>query len=139
MTPDEERVARSDTVDAESAPAVPRLTAAPATGPIQVARRMFRLKAPPSAIDIDQAAELDRRPWQKPSGYLLSLILFVAIPTIASMIYLVFIASDQYVAEARFAIRTRSEQAKVRGFFERSWSYTGAGESERVYHRKLYS
>jgi capsular polysaccharide transport system permease protein len=105
MTPDEERVARSDTVEAESAPAMPRLTETPATGPIQIARRMFRVKAPPSAIGIDQAAELDRRPWQKPSGYLLSLILFVAIPTIASMIYLIFIASDQYVAEARFAVR----------------------------------
>jgi capsular polysaccharide transport system permease protein len=105
MAADEERVAGSDTAEAESAPAVQRLAAAPATGPVQVAPGMFGIEASPSAIDIDQAAELDRRPWRRPSGYLLSLILFVVIPAIVSMVYLIFIASDQYVAEARFAVR----------------------------------
>ena len=76
MSADEERVAGSDTAEAESAPAVQRLAAAPATGPVQVAPGMFGIEASPSAIDMDQAAELDRRPWRKPSGYLLSLILF---------------------------------------------------------------
>jgi capsular polysaccharide transport system permease protein len=117
MAPDQERVVRSDIVEAERAPAVPRLTAAPAAGPIEAARRMFRIKAPPSAIDVDQVGELDRRPWRKPSGYLLSLILFVGIPAIASMIYLIFVASDQYVAEARFAVRSSQfelDQSKMK-------------------------
>jgi capsular polysaccharide transport system permease protein len=117
MAPDEERVVRPDIVEAERAPAVPRLTATSATGPIQVARRMFRIKAPPSAIDVDQVGELDRGRWRKPSGYLLSLILFVVIPSVASIIYLIFIASDQFVAEARFAVRASQfelDQSKLK-------------------------
>jgi capsular polysaccharide transport system permease protein len=43
-------------------------------------------------------------PW--PNFYLLSFLLFVVIPAFLCIVYLVFIASDQYVAEARFAVRT---------------------------------
>jgi capsular polysaccharide transport system permease protein len=49
-------------------------------------------------------------PWRtalpRPPLYLLSFILLVVIPSLLSIVYLVFIASDQYVAEARFAVQT---------------------------------
>jgi capsular polysaccharide transport system permease protein len=41
-----------------------------------------------------------------PNFYLLSFFLFVIIPAFICTVYLVFIASDQYVVEARFAVRT---------------------------------
>ncbi len=39
-------------------------------------------------------------------GYLYSFLFLVVIPSISSILYLAFIASDQYVAEARFAVRS---------------------------------
>ncbi|WP_414129565.1 capsule biosynthesis protein [Rhizobium jaguaris] len=44
----------------------------------------------------------------KPPLRLLSFLLMVILPFLASLIYYVFIASDQYVAEARFAVRALS-------------------------------
>ncbi|WFU10125.1 capsule biosynthesis protein [Rhizobium sp. CB3090] len=44
----------------------------------------------------------------KPPLRLLSFLLIVILPFLASSIYYVFIASDQYVAEARFAVRALS-------------------------------
>jgi capsular polysaccharide transport system permease protein len=103
MELDENQIVRLAPVEVESAPSLPRLRATLATGPIQVARRLLRIKTTPTADG--EALVTDRRPWPRPSGYLLSLIIFVFIPTIASTIYLIFIASDQYVAEVRFAVR----------------------------------
>lgn len=40
------------------------------------------------------------------SGYLLSFIIFVALPALATVVYLLVLASDQYVAETKFALRT---------------------------------
>ncbi len=40
-----------------------------------------------------------------PNGYILSFIAIAVIPSLLSVLYLVFIASDQFVAEARFAVR----------------------------------
>jgi capsular polysaccharide transport system permease protein len=39
------------------------------------------------------------------NGYLWSFVLLVVVPTLVVTIYLSFVASDQYVAEARFAVR----------------------------------
>ncbi|AVA21098.1 MULTISPECIES: capsule biosynthesis protein [unclassified Rhizobium] len=44
----------------------------------------------------------------KPPLRLISFLLIVILPFLASLIYYVFIASDQYVAEARFAVRALS-------------------------------
>ncbi|MBB4570513.1 capsule biosynthesis protein [Rhizobium leucaenae] len=44
----------------------------------------------------------------KPPLRLLGFLLIVIVPFLASLIYYVFIASDQYVAEARFAVRALS-------------------------------
>ena len=100
MEPDEYPV-RLAPLDAEPPS---RLKSTFATGPLQIARRVLRLKTAPTTVG--EALVTDRRPWPRPSAYLLSLIVFVMIPTIASTVYLVFIASDQYVAEVRFAVRT---------------------------------
>ena len=42
----------------------------------------------------------------KPPSYGQSFIIFVVVPSLAALFYLVFLASDQYVSEARFAIRS---------------------------------
>ncbi len=42
----------------------------------------------------------------KPPMYLLTLWLTVIVPSIASILYLAFMASDQYIASARFAVRS---------------------------------
>lgn len=47
----------------------------------------------------------------RPPFYLLSLVLLVIAPSIAAQIYLAFIASDQYQASTRFAVRSASEQS----------------------------
>src|SRR5579872_6272944 len=66
------------------------------------------LKFTPSRLP--RLGEVGRRLGQvlerRPSGYLLSLITLVVIPSIMAVFYLAFIASDQYAAEARFAVRS---------------------------------
>ena len=58
------------------------------------------------------------------SGYWLSFALFVAAPALASVVYLMFVASDQYVAETKFALRTaQMETTKDKS----SAGQTGAG------------
>lgn len=47
----------------------------------------------------------------RPPIYLTTFILFVVLPSIASQIYLFFIASDQYQATTRFAVRSAVEQS----------------------------
>lgn len=42
----------------------------------------------------------------KPPSYGQTFVVFVIIPSLAALFYLIFLASDQYVAEARFAIRS---------------------------------
>lgn len=46
-----------------------------------------------------------RAPRTRPSFYLLSLIGLVVIPAFFTTFYLVYLASDQFIAEARFAVR----------------------------------
>ena len=43
---------------------------------------------------------------RRPSALLLSFIILVAVPSLLAQVYLAFIASDQFVAETRFAVRT---------------------------------
>jgi capsular polysaccharide transport system permease protein len=71
-----------------------------------VARRIFGLPSVPEG----QVEQIDRlrppsKPGKRPSLYLISFFIFVIIPTIAAVIYFLLIASDQYVAEARFAVK----------------------------------
>jgi len=68
----------------------------------------------------DDEATHGERPY---ASLIRSLCLFVLLPTLAGAIYFGLIASDRYVAEARYAIRTGS-QAPAGGFLE---NMLGAG------------
>lgn len=52
-----------------------------------------------------------RRTFAWPSGYKTSFVLLVIVPSLVSWIYLAFIASNQYVAETRFAVRAAQPDA----------------------------
>lgn len=67
----------------------------------------------PTATDPEAAAASGRRPFPRPPLYLTTFFLFVVLPTIANLIYLAFIASDQYVALSRFAVRTAVGEKQV--------------------------
>lgn len=49
----------------------------------------------------------------RPPLYLLTFLLFVLLPSIANAVYMGFIASDQYVAMSRFAVRTAYGESQV--------------------------
>lgn len=71
----------------------------------------------PARIDDPAATSRKRRSrWNgfrlpRPPIYLLSLFLLVIVPSAASQIYFAFIASDQFQATARFAVRSANDQA----------------------------
>jgi capsular polysaccharide transport system permease protein len=73
---------------------------------------MSRISLRPAAVELRSEDDLESStltigvPAPKPPVYLLSFILAVVIPAFMAIVYLAFIASDQYVAEARFAVRT---------------------------------
>jgi capsular polysaccharide transport system permease protein len=71
-----------------------------------VRRIVGRGEAPRPAIIEDSAGQLPLAvPRSRPSAYLISFVLFVAMPAIVASLYFAFLASDQYVAESRFAVR----------------------------------
>ena len=72
----------------------------------RVARRVLGYVAPGTTADFEVGRP---RALPKMSGYMKSFLLLVVIPGLLIQIYLAFIASDQYVAEARFAVRAAPE------------------------------
>jgi capsular polysaccharide transport system permease protein len=105
MSKDESQSVRE--IAAEPAPPLPRALPAPlrAAAALPLLRRMFGLPAAPP-IQAEEPERLNfHRPRKRPSAYLVTLILFVVLPSIAAAIYFAFIASDQYVAETRFAVK----------------------------------
>jgi hypothetical protein len=77
-------------------------------GPVQRFRaRAEDAEAPRPAIIEDSIGSVTiAAPRARPSAYLVSFILFVVIPSIVATLYFAFLASDQFVAEARFAVRS---------------------------------
>src|ERR1700730_5928016 len=73
---------------------------------------MSRISLRKAAVELRSEDDLESStltigpPSPKPPGYLISLFLAVVVPAFMAIVYLAFIASDQYVAEARFAVRT---------------------------------
>jgi capsular polysaccharide transport system permease protein len=55
--------------------------------------------------EIEHSKALQRKPWLAAS-----LLVCIVLPTLVAAIYLVFIAADRYVSEARFAIRSSEQQ-----------------------------
>ena len=72
-----------------------------------VARRVFGAVAlRRSEKPIEKETEIrSRKPLPLPNFYLASFVAIVVIPSFLCIVYLAFIASDQYVAEARFAVK----------------------------------
>ncbi|NLH82931.1 MAG: capsule biosynthesis protein [Phyllobacteriaceae bacterium] len=72
--------------------------------PLTALMRMLKRDAPRAAERAKPRTRGFRLP--KPPSYGQTFVLFVVLPSLASFFYLIFLASDQYAAEARFAIRT---------------------------------
>lgn len=72
--------------------------------------RLIRSRSfkPPVVIDAPANAGAATRRRARPSAYLISLIACVVVPVLAASLYFAFIASDQFAAEARFAVRAVS-------------------------------
>lgn len=68
---------------------------------------------------VEGAFSHDGRPTAKSGGRppyaFLSYLAFVIVPFLATSLYYVFIASDQYIAEARFAVRSIADEAAKDG------------------------
>ncbi len=88
----------------EAAPAAPALASEGRRG----LARLFGAKPakPPAVIEDALGSYAPPVVRSRPSGYFISFILFVALPAIAAAVYYALIASNQFVAEARFAVRT---------------------------------
>ncbi len=71
-------------------------------------KRLLRAKKSPR-IDIEAADEPATQSGGKTPWTLISFVLLVLMPFIATLIYFVFIASDQYTSEARFAVRSLAD------------------------------
>jgi capsular polysaccharide transport system permease protein len=84
----------------------PRLVPTPlAAASFRLVRRMLSLPvAPPTQVDEPEHLTY-HKPRKRPSPYLVSFVLFVVLPSIATALYFAFVASDQYVAETRFAVK----------------------------------
>ena len=74
--------------------------------------RVARLEKPRSHTEVvassDAGFDLEPEPRRKTNIVLVSLIIVVLLPILAAGTYLFFIATDQYAAEARFAVKTAS-------------------------------
>jgi capsular polysaccharide transport system permease protein len=78
----------------------------------------------------DSFAPPIRKPRTRPSAYLISLFGMVVVPAAVAGIYLAFMASDQYVAEARFAVRkSQLEMGQDNKLSSMLSSFTSGGSS----------
>src|ERR1700684_1926920 len=68
----------------------------------RVGKAVLPTKIDPQDISLSRAEPATRR---RPSSYILSFLLVVVLPSIAVTAYFGLLASDQYVAETRFAVK----------------------------------
>jgi capsular polysaccharide transport system permease protein len=94
---------RAELATAERAVASPR-----ASGALALVRRIVgrRPSPPPAIIEDAKGAVAVAAPSTRPPAYLISFLALVVAPAFASAVYFAFLASDQFVAEARFAVRS---------------------------------
>ncbi len=70
----------------------------------------LRVAGPPDKVA--DASLLDASPLRRgPSGYLISFLALVALPALAASLYFACVASDQFVAESRFAVHAMATDA----------------------------
>ncbi|WLR92392.1 capsule biosynthesis protein [Shinella zoogloeoides] len=62
-----------------------------------------------SEIEHEPAEDVQTKAGDGPPWMFLSFLLMVIVPFVAALVYFAFIASDQYTAEARFAVRSMAE------------------------------
>ena len=79
-----------------------------ASGALTLVRRIVGRRAPPlPAIIEDSKGTISvAAPRTRPPAYLISFFLMVVAPACAAGLYFAFLASNQYVAEARFAVKS---------------------------------
>jgi capsular polysaccharide transport system permease protein len=89
-----------------------RVTTTPSGAPVaRWMRRVLPVRLPvPEPPDVEAPRRPPEDAWRRRVltaifSYRASFVVFVLAPSFACAVYLVFIASDQYVAEARFAVR----------------------------------
>jgi capsular polysaccharide transport system permease protein len=68
-------------------------------------RLMWLATSVPRIVPDVENTQIMRHTARRPSWPILTFIVFVVIPSFISQFYLIFVAADQYVAEARFAVR----------------------------------
>jgi capsular polysaccharide transport system permease protein len=95
---------RAELATAEQAVASP----VPSGGALALVRRIIgrRPSPPPTIIEDSQGTVAVAAPSTRPPVYLISFLLLVVAPAFAAAVYFAFLASDQYVAETRFAVRS---------------------------------
>ncbi len=109
-----------DRVDApviEIEPPRGRTLASRALAPLRRAAGLEPARATGAEISLKPGADFqpDLEPERRPRVVLLSLIIVVLLPILAAGTYLFFIASDQYAAEARFAVKTVASSSDSSG------------------------
>ena len=87
--------------------------AADASGALALVRRIVGRRPPaaPAIIENSQGSIAVAAPSGRPPLYLISFLAFVVAPAVATAIYFAFIASDQFVAETRFAVRSAQTES----------------------------
>jgi len=100
--------ATTDERRAELATAEPKVVSPLASGALALVRRIVgrRPSPPPTIIEDSKGAVAVAAPRTRPPAYLLSFFALVVAPAFAAAVYFAFLASDQYVAETRFAVRS---------------------------------
>lgn len=84
-------------------------------------RRTFSLsrQAGGDIVDLGQSPieedEVPNKTGGQPPIKLISFITVVLLPFLASLYYFIFVATDQYTAEARFAVRSLADQSQLEG------------------------
>jgi capsular polysaccharide transport system permease protein len=97
-------------------PQLARATAEDAVVPVSkgfVGRLFGRSSLPVVEAPRQGWTALPTRTFPRGSPYLLSFIGLVALPSFAAILYLAFIASDQYVSEARFALHAAQNDLNI--------------------------
>lgn len=87
---------KSDSIEAAAPPSLPAM--------VSSWRGVLRLLD--HVLPQKSEVSISRRRQPRFGGYMISFLFLVVLPSLVSILYLAFIAADQYVAEARFAVRT---------------------------------
>jgi capsular polysaccharide transport system permease protein len=91
-----------------------RMLASPlASGALMLVRRIIGRHPPPPPTIIEGArgTVVVAAPRTRPPAYIISFFALVVAPALATAVYFAFLASDQYAAETRFAVRSLQIQS----------------------------